>query len=146
MTGTNYGPHWAGISALVRAAGRCARCGGAFPPDQLNAHHKIPRDEGGPDTVPNLEPLCDACHPQAEREAEERVQAIRRLVKRRGTTLRPHGARLADRVAAASLAAASENRPASSTPAYRPTEPAASPPGLAALLRMRTSDLPHYKG
>ncbi len=39
--------------------GVCVRCGSTY---YLNAHHVIPRAEGGLDHPSNLETLCVACH------------------------------------------------------------------------------------
>lgn len=40
----------------------CVRCDKGFPSYKLNAHHMIPRDEGGTDALTNLISLCDPCH------------------------------------------------------------------------------------
>ena|SRR5215218_5952484 len=75
-----YGPIFDRHSALVRSAGVCSRCRRRFPPSLLDAHHALPRREGGPDTYGNLIPLCDACHATVE---QERRAAVRRLVDAR---------------------------------------------------------------
>jgi 5-methylcytosine-specific restriction endonuclease McrA len=41
----------------------CVQCGSTF---LLSAHHIVPRVEGGPDELENLEALCVACHGRAE--------------------------------------------------------------------------------
>ena len=58
----------AGISERDRAAvlrhGRCAMCGRTPLEDhvKLQVDHKIPRDWGGDDALPNLQPLCEECN------------------------------------------------------------------------------------
>lgn len=44
---------------VVQRDRECVRCGSTF---MLAAHHIIPRVEGGPDHVSNLEALCVVCH------------------------------------------------------------------------------------
>jgi 5-methylcytosine-specific restriction endonuclease McrA len=43
---------------------QCQTCGDrpGDPYCQLHAHHRVPRSKGGPDTVQNLDTLCDLCH------------------------------------------------------------------------------------
>src|SRR4051812_9113236 len=53
---------WPMLSAIIRARGLCAHCGGRFDPSDLHADHIVPRRAGGPDTLANLQPLCRACH------------------------------------------------------------------------------------
>lgn len=51
--------------AFERDAFRCVRCGNA---GRLEAHHRIPLEEGGdPYALENLETLCRACHIRAHR-------------------------------------------------------------------------------
>ena len=38
---------------------KCSRCGGT---NKIEIHHKLPKSEGGTDTLENLIPLCLACH------------------------------------------------------------------------------------
>jgi hypothetical protein len=47
-----------------RDAQQCQVCGDrkGDPYTILNAHHIIPRAQGGPDTLENLITLCDLCH------------------------------------------------------------------------------------
>ena len=53
-------PEWRQLSlAVVERDGACVKCGARYG---LQAHHVIPRAEGGPDTLRNLEALCVACH------------------------------------------------------------------------------------
>ena len=55
---------WRKISRQVVARDRaCVRCGGTH---YLNAHHVIPRAQGGPDTLENLVTLCASCHGRLE--------------------------------------------------------------------------------
>ena len=59
---------WRQLSMLVvNRDGVCVRCGSTY---YLNAHHVIPRSQGGPDDVSNLVSLCASCH--ARLEAEQR--------------------------------------------------------------------------
>lgn len=52
--------------------------------ETLDAHHLIPREEGGPDTLGNLITACHRHHPM--------VEAIRReVLRRRGWKRCPHG-------------------------------------------------------
>jgi 5-methylcytosine-specific restriction endonuclease McrA len=63
-------PEWRQLSfAVVRRDGACVECGSTF---MLAAHHVVPRVEGGPDALENLEAVCVACHGRetaAERES-----------------------------------------------------------------------------
>jgi 5-methylcytosine-specific restriction endonuclease McrA len=55
---------WRQLSlAVVERDAACVECGGTC---MLSAHHIIPRAEGGPDTLANLEALCVACHGREE--------------------------------------------------------------------------------
>lgn len=51
---------------LARASYRCERCGRRDGQDgrHLEAHHRLPIGNGGPDTLENLVALCDpnGCH------------------------------------------------------------------------------------
>jgi 5-methylcytosine-specific restriction endonuclease McrA len=64
---------WARLSALVTRGAACAYCGS---PEDLVAHHKLPRRYGGLDVLDNLEPVCRSCHPAVEREAVERAKLV----------------------------------------------------------------------
>lgn len=44
----------------------CLRCDKKFPSEKLNAHHLIPREEGGGDSLSNLVTLCQSCHDVVE--------------------------------------------------------------------------------
>ncbi|MGZ4170561.1 MAG: HNH endonuclease [Solirubrobacteraceae bacterium] len=48
---------------LVRADGRCERCGGVA----TDAHHVVARVDGGRDSLANLVALCSDCHQQEHR-------------------------------------------------------------------------------
>jgi 5-methylcytosine-specific restriction enzyme A len=48
---------------LDRAGGRCERCGGVAD----DPHHVVGRVDGGPDTMANLEALCEGCHAEEHR-------------------------------------------------------------------------------
>ncbi len=51
---------WRALSfAVVQRDGACVQCGSTF---MLAAHHVVPRAEGGPDTLWNLEAQCVRCH------------------------------------------------------------------------------------
>jgi hypothetical protein len=54
---SNYGPIFHANSARVRSEGRCYRCQREFHPSLLDAHHLVPRRDGGSDH--DLIPLCD---------------------------------------------------------------------------------------
>jgi 5-methylcytosine-specific restriction endonuclease McrA len=64
---------WAALSAAVTIGARCVHCGS---PDDLVAHHKLPRRYGGLDQLANLEPVCRACHPRVEQEAVAHAKQI----------------------------------------------------------------------
>jgi 5-methylcytosine-specific restriction endonuclease McrA len=53
-------PEWRALSrqAIMRDRA-CAQCGSTW---LMSAHHIIPRAEGGPDTLENVEVLCVRCH------------------------------------------------------------------------------------
>ena len=63
MSGSYDTPLWRALSTSVRATASCRYCGSTR---DLVAHHKIPRRDGGPDSLDNLEPGCRGCHPKAE--------------------------------------------------------------------------------
>ena len=48
---------WSAVLQETRIA--CVQCGAT---SGLNAHHVIPREEGGPHAPANLETLCVVCH------------------------------------------------------------------------------------
>jgi 5-methylcytosine-specific restriction endonuclease McrA len=53
-------PTWRRLSlAVVQRDGGCVECGST---SGLNAHHVVPRVEGGPDTLENCVALCVVCH------------------------------------------------------------------------------------
>jgi len=65
-------PEWRQLSlAVVERDRACVNCGARFG---LQAHHVIPRAEGGPDTPENLEALCVSCH---GRESGEERRSLR---------------------------------------------------------------------
>jgi hypothetical protein len=68
---SSYGPLFEARSAAVRSEGICHRCRHEFHPSLLDAHHPIPRKQGGSDW--DLIPLCDECHPIVERETKQRL-------------------------------------------------------------------------
>jgi hypothetical protein len=47
---------------LQRDRYRCQRCNVRKPAVELDAHHVLPRAEGGRDTLWNLIALCEPCH------------------------------------------------------------------------------------
>ena len=47
---------------LERDKHHCVRCDKRFPAKMLQAHHLIPRAEGGADRPDNLLTLCNSCH------------------------------------------------------------------------------------
>jgi 5-methylcytosine-specific restriction endonuclease McrA len=63
-------PAWRQLSLdVIKRDGACVQCGAT---GRLQAHHIVPRVEGGPDTPGNLEVRCVACHGRetaAERES-----------------------------------------------------------------------------
>jgi 5-methylcytosine-specific restriction endonuclease McrA len=64
---------WATLSAIITGGARCRYCGS---PEDLVAHHKVPRRYGGLDQVSNLEPVCRSCHPSVEQEAIARAKLV----------------------------------------------------------------------
>jgi 5-methylcytosine-specific restriction endonuclease McrA len=54
-------PEWRRLSkaARDRDQGECALCGST---NRVQAHHRVHRKEGGPDTLENLVSLCARCH------------------------------------------------------------------------------------
>lgn len=61
---------------LARDGYACTSCGTA---EDLEAHHIVPRSEGGPDVIENLTTLCGDCHRGLHRTEKPRVR------KRTGT-------------------------------------------------------------
>lgn len=55
----NNVPKLVRASVLVRAGGRCERCGRERP---LELHHKLKRSQGGRHTESNLAAVCAWCH------------------------------------------------------------------------------------
>jgi 5-methylcytosine-specific restriction endonuclease McrA len=59
-------PVWRKLSRQTKERDKfqCQICGDRHgdPHCQLHAHHRVPRSEGGPDTLENLITLCDLCH------------------------------------------------------------------------------------
>ena len=67
-------PAWRQVSMFVtRRDGACVQCGS---PHYLNAHHVIPRAEGGPDTPENLVSLCASCHSRLEAEQQRAGRGV----------------------------------------------------------------------
>lgn len=63
-------PAWRRISkAVTTSDGACTECGSTY---RLQAHHDIPRAEGGPDTRHNLVTLCGSCHSRLEAQHRSR--------------------------------------------------------------------------
>lgn len=64
------------LAAMRRDGYACRRCGrrgvrakrGAPPTRGLEVHHRIPRAQGGPDELGNVETLCRSCHDAADAE------------------------------------------------------------------------------
>ena len=51
-------------------------------PERIHWHHKVPRREGGADSVENLRPLCGGCHSTYEADkAAGNATAHTRLVE-----------------------------------------------------------------
>lgn len=61
-------PEWRKLRrvCLDRDHYTCQRCDKRMKAADLQAHHLIPRAEGGPDDLPNLLTLCNPCHDYAE--------------------------------------------------------------------------------
>lgn len=59
---------WLELRRLVfkRDKQTCVRCDKRFKLGDLNAHHLIPRAEGGADDIHNLVTLCEPCHDYVE--------------------------------------------------------------------------------
>lgn len=56
-----YGSKKAWTNAVIKKYGnRCQRCG--WNAARCDAHHKIPRNKGGVNTIDNAEVLCPNCH------------------------------------------------------------------------------------
>lgn len=59
---------------------RCVLCGNGSSAE-LRIHHRLPRSEGGEDSLDNLQTLCTGCHAALHRETR-RVRARRRTRSR----------------------------------------------------------------
>src|SRR3990167_10158391 len=57
-------PEWRKLrrECLYRDKYTCYRCDKRMKSSDLTAHHLVPRNEGGPDTIQNLTTLCSSCH------------------------------------------------------------------------------------
>jgi len=57
-----YDANWEQLALACkhRDGFRCVKCGGTR--GALHAHHRIPKSQGGPDTLENLITLCTRCH------------------------------------------------------------------------------------
>jgi len=65
-------------AALDVADWRCTACGS---PCDLEMHHVIPLDKGGPNTLDNVRMLCAGCHVETHRAAGDVERAAwRRLL------------------------------------------------------------------
>lgn len=67
----------------------CVKCGFKGKPNagQLHCDHIVPRSEGGPDTLDNVETLCTPCHgPKSQAEA---ARGRRRRSGKRSPPLHP---------------------------------------------------------
>ena len=75
------GAVWAAKRApvLIRAGGRCERCGGAGT--MLEVHHRNYDRFGGEERMSDLEALCPACHAVAD--AERRAEVCAAIKRRR---------------------------------------------------------------
>lgn len=73
-----HSDEWLALRQLVfrRDKNTCLRCDKRFRLSDLNAHHLIPRAEGGPDDPTNLVTLCEACHDFVEIEGLRTHAAI----------------------------------------------------------------------
>lgn len=73
-------PEWRRLRAQARKIYKeCAICPST---KRLTMHHIIPRDEGGPDTIENLMPLCGKHHSQYEFDIKAgRQSTVRALVE-----------------------------------------------------------------
>lgn len=71
------------VAVWQRAGGRCDRCGIGVTFDSMEAHHRVLRKQGGPDTVENLLSLCLGCHNPG-------VHLHRRVAEEQGHIVRSH--------------------------------------------------------
>ena len=63
-------------STIVRDNYCCQRCDKQFLTEDLDAHHIIPRADGGADDLTNLLTLCSECHDSIEGEGLQTLAAI----------------------------------------------------------------------
>ena len=63
-----YGPRWAILRRKVLARDRLCQAEGCYNP-ATEAHHIVPKRQGGVDSLDNLMGLCKPCH--SERTAKE---------------------------------------------------------------------------
>lgn len=61
---------------LARDGAACTSCGAT---EELEAHHIVPRAEGGPDVIENLTTLCGNCHRGLHRKESKAVREKRHL-------------------------------------------------------------------
>jgi len=57
-------PYWGMLRLYVfkRDDYKCYTCGEEYPAYRLNAHHIIPKENGGIDSAKNLQTMCVTCH------------------------------------------------------------------------------------
>ena len=57
-------PYWDELREYVFKRDKyiCQDCGKKFPIGYLQAHHEVPKEEGGEDSARNLQTLCQDCH------------------------------------------------------------------------------------
>lgn len=58
---------------------RCERCGGEFPPEGINVHHKHYARLYGAELAGDVEILCLPCHAKADKEREARESEAARI-------------------------------------------------------------------
>lgn len=67
--------------ACIRRDGRCL-VPGCNSRERLTAHHRVPREQGGPDSLENLRTLCASCHSRYEADVRAgRITRLRRAVE-----------------------------------------------------------------
>jgi ATP-dependent DNA helicase RecQ len=73
---------WQAVRRIVleRDQLTCQECGKQPDPKELDVHHLIPRNAGGPDSPANCVTLCDDCH--ARRHLNLQVSLARRTIER----------------------------------------------------------------
>lgn len=64
---SRYIPNWDRLARQTKerdnwTCQHCGKQGGPLGSAELHAHHRIPRSEGGDDTLDNLVTLCHSCH------------------------------------------------------------------------------------